>query len=102
MQNNIDRIRAAIFQAIDEFNKHLLIEHRIDKSDDTILMGRKSVIDSMAMVNLIVAIEKYINKEFNANITLNDDKMLFMQESPFKTIRSFINYINTFITNYNI
>jgi acyl carrier protein len=82
-----------IFQTIDELNLQLLAEQHLEKSLETILVGRESKIDSMALVNFIVAIEEKLTDEFGISITLVSEQAMAQDESPFKTVGTTIDYI---------
>jgi acyl carrier protein len=68
-------------------------EH-IDES--TPLVGG-SVIDSLGLVELIVEIEQRLRRDRGANITLADDKAMSQKNSPFRTIGTLANYIESLL-----
>ena len=60
---------------------------------DTILFGGNSKLDSLGLINLIIAVEQNIEDEFNISITLADEKAMSQDESPFESVASLSNYI---------
>tara|TARA_B100000315_G_scaffold259516_1_gene315888 strand:+ start:7671 stop:7919 length:249 start_codon:yes stop_codon:yes gene_type:complete len=58
--NKKDKIENAIFSAIDEINESSSIMGRLNKTYETSLFGDSDGLDSLAFVNLIVAIEHNI------------------------------------------
>lgn len=94
MTNNYEKIKSAVFQAVDEVNEQLMEDQRVEKSTKTVLMGSEAKLDSMALVNLIVATEGAISSKFNVNISLTDERALQAQESPFETLGTLIDYIS--------
>ena len=96
------RIKLAINKAIDEVNDQLLEKQRIEKSDQTILIGSEAKIDSLALVNLIVAVEEKINDEFGVNVSLVNEKAMSQDDSPFKNIRTFINYVSQLLEDEGV
>ena len=66
---------------------------KLKKSLDTQLYGDKSEIDSLSLVNIVVLTEQKIEDEFNITINLADEKAMSQKNSPFKTIETFVEYI---------
>ena len=53
-----DQIKLAVHRSIDRMNELLLDENAISKEDVTILIGDNSPLDSMGMINFLVALEE--------------------------------------------
>jgi len=53
----------------------------------------------MALVNLILEVEDTINVKFNTNILIVDEKALAKENSPFKTVAAFVNYVAELVNN---
>ena len=68
-----DKILAAIYSAIDELNEMREPGNRIAKAPNTILSAADGALDSLALVNLIVAVETNIEKSLGRILTLTDD-----------------------------
>ncbi|MFZ5452663.1 MAG: hypothetical protein ACOZF2_12480 [Thermodesulfobacteriota bacterium] len=94
MANNYEKIKSAVFQAVDSVNEQLMDEQHLEKSTESVLLGSEAKIDSMALVNLIVATEEQISHSFNVNISLTDERALQEKESPFETLGTLIDYIS--------
>ena len=60
---------------------------------DTTIYGNDSRLDSLGLINLIVAVEQNIEDEFDVTITLADDRAMSQKRSPFKTVGTLTNYI---------
>ena len=90
---NEENILNVIFSAIDTVNDELSKKSKISKSIDANLYGRDGYLDSLGLVNLIVALEEEIEDEFNVALVLTDEKALSQKNSPFKSIRSLSNFI---------
>lgn len=84
----------AIYGAIDEVNQQLPGNQHIEKSTDTILFGRSGVLDSLGLVNLIVTVEERVEEEFGVAITIADERAMSQENSPFKSVGTFANYIS--------
>ncbi|MCB0722460.1 MAG: acyl carrier protein [Ignavibacteriae bacterium] len=61
--------------------------------EDTPLYGKEGNLDSIALVNLIVAVETSVEDEFEKSITLADERAMSQESSPFKTIGSLADYV---------
>ena len=61
-----------IYTSIDEINKNLSINDRIEKNESAVIFGNGKI-DSLAFVNFILSIEENINKEFVASIDLTNE-----------------------------
>jgi D-alanine--poly(phosphoribitol) ligase subunit 2 len=97
----INKIRKVIFSAIDELNQQLCKEDRLEKSLETGLFGANSNLDSLELVNLIVAVEQNIEDEFGTNIILADERAMSQKHSPFRTIGSLSDYITMLLEEIN-
>lgn len=88
-----ESIYALIVSTINGFNDDL--ENKIDLSNgvDTELFGGESPLDSLELVNLIVAIEENIAVMLNKNITITSEKAMSQKVSPFKTVGSLTMYV---------
>ena len=60
---------------------------------ETRLFGGNSKLDSLGLVNLIVAVEQNIEDEFDITITLADERSMSQKHSPFRTVGSLVDYI---------
>jgi acyl carrier protein len=91
--NDPDNIVAAIYRAVDWINGELPPDRQLIKAPETRLLGSQSVLDSMHLVSLIVAIEREVEETFGVALTLADERALSMQASPFRSIESLADYI---------
>ena len=91
--NDPENIIAAIYSAIDWINRDLPPDRQLNKAPETRLLGSQSVLDSMHLVNLIVAIEQEVEDAFGIALTLADERALSMKASPFRSIQSLADYI---------
>ena len=93
----IDNIKTIVFRTIDDLNQNLIKEDQLDKSLETKLIGGNNKLDSLGLINLIVAVEQNIEDEFDITITLADEKAMSQKHSPFRTVRSLADYIETLV-----
>ena len=87
------KILQSIYNSIDSLNDQLPSEEHIEKSNDTDLFGSGSTLDSLGLINLIVAIEQNIEDDFDTSITLADERAMSQNQSPFRNVESIVDYI---------
>jgi D-alanine--poly(phosphoribitol) ligase subunit 2 len=87
------KITNLVFSVIDEINKELSKDDQIIKSLDSVIYGSNGQLDSLGLVNFVVAVEQKIEDVFEKSINLTDDKAMSEKNSPFQTIETFVNYI---------
>jgi len=90
-----EKITNLLFETIDEFND--TNSYSIIKKLDTVLFGENSSLDSLGLVNLIVAVEEKIEDDFDISLTLADEKAMSERNSPFRSVEAFRDYINNLI-----
>jgi len=95
--NNPENILAAIYRAVDWINGELPPDRQLIKAPETRLLGSQSVLDSIHLVSLIVAVEREVEDAFGVAVTLADERALSMKESPFRSIQSLADYIGILI-----
>lgn len=86
-------MRELIYKTINEINSHLPEEQQLEKSLETVIYGKESKLDSLGLINLIVAIEQNIEDEFNISLTLADERAMSQKQSPFSTVETLADYI---------
>lgn len=64
----------------------------LDAGDDAPLFGVERVLDSLALVGLLVAVEQGIDDALGVTVTLADAKAASRATSPFRTVGSLIAY----------
>ena len=89
-----DRLIETIFDAIDEINEQSPEEQRLEKSADTVLFGESGKLDSLGLVNLIVATEQQLEENFDVALTIADEKAMSQKNSPFRTVGTLAEYIS--------
>ncbi len=86
-----------IFAAIDEVNETLPDDEQIAKAPDTPILGTDSGVDSLTIVNLVVAIEQEIQACTGKSVVLIDEETMALESHPFQTVESLVNYIEGLI-----
>ena len=92
-----DEIIGLIYRAVDSINLDSDQDHQVTKSPSTRLYGKHSILDSLGLVSLIIAIEQELDDELGLTVTLANERALSMKNSPFKTIQTMADYIRELI-----
>ena len=96
-----EKVTQSIFKAIDELNEQLPPEQNLEKSIETRIVGKGGKLDSLGLVNFIVAVEQMIEDEFEVPITLADERAMSQNQSPFRTVGTLAEYIAMLIEEKN-
>ena len=87
------KLENKIIALIEEFLEEELGE-KIKIKIDSKLFGAGGPLDSMALVNLVLELEEFVEDEYGKTITLADEKAMSRRTSPFSRVSYLINYIN--------
>jgi len=90
VRNKIEQI---IFEVIEDLNLHRSQEDRLKKSEDTVLFGYSGQLDSLGLVDLVLAVEQKITEKLDRVVTLADEKAMSQEKSPFRTVGFLAEYI---------
>ena len=90
-------IVAIIYAAIDEVNSQSNGELKIQKNLETQLLAKGSGLDSLAFVNLIVAVEGQLETSLGLSIVLVDEDSMSLQQNPFRTVGSLASYVEAVV-----
>ncbi len=61
--------------------------------ENTMLVGRETLLDSSALVSIIVEVEQQVDDRYGVSITIADDRALSQDRSPFRTVSSLADYV---------
>ncbi len=71
---------------------------RIEVSEQTVLFGQNSQIDSLSLVSVVVDLEAIFYDRYNLELSLTDDRAMTRTISPFDSVKNLIDYIHELIT----
>ena len=97
LMTRTERITHAVFEAMDDINRMRAKNQRLEPSLDAALMGPSSPLDSLALVNLIVAIEERVEEAFGVSISIADERARSQPDSPFASVRTLVGYIDSLL-----
>lgn len=86
-----------IYEAMDEVNQMLPPEQHLRKSADMYLHGSSGKIDSLALINLIVAIEQKIEEKFGVSVTLANESPRPGETGFFETVHTLSIHLSTLL-----
>ena len=81
----------AVIQMINEEREN--DDDLLELKEETRLLGRESKLDSLSLVTLIVDIEQRLTDGLGAEILLTDEKAMSQKRSPFRDVKSLVDYI---------
>ena len=90
-------ILEAIYAGIDQLNRQNPDAKPVRKALDTALYGSSSDLDSLGLINLVVAVEQNVEQKLKVPITLVDDRALSQEVSPFSTVQALADYVEGLI-----
>ena len=93
-----ENVLAAVYRAVDSINVELSADRQLSKAPETPMLGRESVLDSLRLVRLMIAVEQEVADTLGVTLTLADERALSMKESPFRTIGSLAQYTEELIS----
>ena len=89
-----DQVIALIYHVIDTFNAHYADQYHLEKSEDTVLFGIGGVLDSLGLVNFILAVEEKIEETEGRPMVLADARAVSQKNSPFRTVKTLAEYVH--------
>jgi len=92
--NQQDQIHDVIYGAIRDVQDMLPPGANLEETAETALLeGEGGSLDSLAVVNLMVALEARLEQEFSQAISLADALGLPPEESPFRTVSTLAEFV---------
>jgi hypothetical protein len=91
------KIVESLYAAVEDTNAQRPGEPPLEKSLDTALYGSASALDSLGLVNFIVAAEQRVEASFGTPIVLADDRALARDPSPFQSLGALAEYVEVLL-----
>jgi acyl carrier protein len=88
-----ENVTEMLKNAIKSFNDSTDNSYNLKFDESLVLFGRKGKLDSIGLVNFVVAIEEEIESTTGETIVLGDDIALSQDDNPFQSISTLIDYI---------
>jgi len=87
-----DELTQLIIAATRELSAEQGIEIKQALGPDTRLFGEGGLLDSMALVSLVIAVEQAVEEKYDTPVALADEKALSQRSSPYRTIGTLASY----------
>jgi hypothetical protein len=94
MSSTSETIRNIVHSAIVALNEELPDGDRIETKGDTRLIGPRSALTSLQIVNLVIHVEEGIAEHLGAELDLTVSEELFDKAGPLQTVDTFIAYLS--------
>lgn len=88
-----DKILNFIYSTLKEIGEMNNLKVPEELNLETNIIGAKGVLDSLAFVSFLVAVEQGINQQFNKGISLNSEKAFSQKQNPFRSVGTLMDYI---------
>lgn len=89
----LEKVTSLVFEALAEHFEQIDSDAPVPTSTDAVLFGAGAVLDSLGLVNVVVALEDKLLAEYNREVWLTDERALMQAESPYRTVESMSRYI---------
>lgn len=86
-----------IYTAVDQVNSQISNGPKIVKDPNTSLLAASSGVDSLTLVNLVVALEQVVFDKYGKTIVIADETVLSSPNNPFRTLRTFADHLDTLL-----
>jgi acyl carrier protein len=83
-----------VYDAIDIVNEQIVSGTKIGKTENTVLLGEEGTIDSLSLVNLVVAVEEIVLDRLGKAITLVDEETFTDESRPLATVGSLASLVD--------
>lgn len=92
------RVLEAVLSAVSDLNRQLPPARRLALSRETPLVGAAGHLDSLGLINLIVAVEQQIEDDLSVRIVLTEQETLARSESVLATIGTLTDHIESLLS----
>lgn len=79
--------------AVADLNESLPEGVPVERGRETPLYGGNGVLDSLALVRLVLELEERIKDRYGVAVSLADERAISQKKSPFRTVGSLADYI---------
>ena len=87
-----EEVRDVVFSAIDEMNELLPKGRQMKKNLESVIFGEDGL-DSLDLINFLVAVEGKVEGQFGVVISLLDEKAMADMNSQYRTTSGLVDYM---------
>lgn len=88
-----DKVTSLIYDALAEHFEQIDSDQPAPRTPDAVLFGENALLDSLGLVNVVVAVEEKLLDTFDKDVCLSDERALSLPESPYRTVDSLSRYV---------
>jgi hypothetical protein len=92
---NHDHILEFLLESLKDFQKREDISEGLALHGDVPLIGDGGIIDSRSLVELLIALEEFIEERYSAEFDWTSDRAMSAKRSPFRTPRTLAEFAVT-------
>jgi acyl carrier protein len=82
----------AVQSAVAEINLSRPPDQQLSTDPDSVLFGEGSTLDSLGLVNVVMAAEQYVGDEIGSDIVLASEAAMSRKRSPYRSLRALAEY----------
>ncbi|MBV8346809.1 MAG: hypothetical protein JOZ49_04490 [Mycolicibacterium sp.] len=90
-----EEVRKLLLESINNYASEQNLNLPLD--NNTPLLGRGAVLDSLGLVNILVDFEAALNDRFNTELVLASEKAMAMERSPFRSVGRLVEYADSLL-----
>lgn len=90
-------LEALVIEAARELAEQEELELPGELTRDTPLFGKGGLLDSMALVRLVVAVEQAIEDAYDVSVALADERAMSQTRSPYRTVGALADYARSLL-----
>ena len=88
------RVLEQIYAALDVINLQLPSSKRLPRTPTTVIVGPGGVLDSLGIVNFVLALEEKIGDAIGRPVQLLDPELLALEQGPFRTVDALATHVS--------
>jgi acyl carrier protein len=95
---NVNEVKRAqilklVYASIEMINEQRDLNYWLELKEDTCLRGRKSRLDSLGVVTLIVDVEERLAIQLGIEVSLTDEEAMSEEKNHLANVKSLVDYI---------
>lgn len=90
-------VDSVVRDAVEQFRKDNPQYPEFTSNENIVLFGEGGVLDSLGLVNLVVAVEEAIEAELGVVVTIADERALEASANPFETVKALVDYVSRLV-----
>lgn len=93
MAVNRDQVLASVLRGLEAFNA--AEDRAIPVTPDVVLLGPGGAVDSLGLVRLILVVERQVESDFGAAVSLTSERAMSQRNSPFRSAGALVDFITS-------